>query len=114
MSIKGVHTYMHRFSYELHFGSVPEGLFVLHHCDNPSCVRPDHLFLGTNQDNMADKVLKGRHPRGNQVYNAKLNPDAVRDIQTSGLSNGVLAKKYNVSPSAVREVRIGRNWKHIR
>lgn len=59
--IDGPKRYMHRFSWELHNGEITDGLFVLHKCDNPSCVNPDHLFLGTQRDNVYDCIAKGRH-----------------------------------------------------
>lgn len=58
----------HRFSYELHKGPIPDGVFVCHHCDVRCCVNPHHLFLGTNSDNQLDCVRKGRHPGASQTH----------------------------------------------
>src|SRR6266853_3758788 len=57
-------TTAHRVSWELHFGPIPDGMFVCHHCDTPPCVKPDHLFLGTHEQNQLDMLLKGRQARG--------------------------------------------------
>lgn len=64
----------HRFSWQLAFGQIPDGLFVLHHCDNPPCVRPAHLFLGTHLDNMADKKAKGRIPNQHKTHCRRGHP----------------------------------------
>lgn len=115
----------HRVSYELHYGPIPQGLHVLHRCDVPSCVRPDHLFLGTVADNVRDMYDKGRANRpttfdyvlrGERAYSAKLTESSVRDIRQrrqEGESLGSLAQRYQVTVSAIHAVVHRKTWKHV-
>jgi len=102
----------HRFSWEYHNGPIPEGLFVLHRCDNGACVRPDHLFLGTQMDNMRDKIAKGRaryvvpSPRkGSSNSQSKLTDEQVRYIRTSEKTTVALAAELGVSQATAWNVR---------
>lgn len=106
----------HRVSYELHVGPIPPGLSVLHRCDNPSCVRPDHLFVGANDDNMQDMRNKGRGPSGEANPNARLTEADVKYIRRaidSGEPLRRIAKRLRVSPGAVFSVSSGRTWAHV-
>ena len=100
----------HRVSWELHHGPIPKGLHVCHKCDVCCCVNPQHLFLGTHADNMADAVRKGRKrmPTGDASPHTKL-PDAdVGTIRTSSEMGIVLAKRFNVSPGYISSIRNGK------
>jgi hypothetical protein len=105
--------YAHRISWELTNGPIPEGLDVLHKCDNPPCVRPDHLFIGTQSDNENDSVSKGRwnHPKGEDHPKAILTLVQVAEIRRSILSQRKLAKQYSVSRGAIQAILNGRNWR---
>lgn len=106
----------HHVSWELHFGPIPDGMQVLHHCDNRPCVRPDHLFLGTHADNMADMVAKDRGARGERSANAKLSDDAVRSIRSQydqGASSRQIARKFGVSATIIKAVVRGDTWAHL-
>lgn len=108
----------HRFSYELFINKIPEGLWVLHHCDNPSCVNPDHLFLGTNSDNVKDKVIKGRQykPKGILNNHAKLKEKDVLKIRfllKMGKKATDICKIYNVQPKAITQIKTKKYWSHL-
>ena len=102
----------HRMSYMLCVGEIPKGLHVLHTCDNPSCVNPSHLFLGTNADNVADKVAKGRQARsrGENHPMARLTIDEVKAIRQDRRVGHVIAKEYGVSGDHVNRIRRGARW----
>ncbi|MCL4551395.1 MAG: HNH endonuclease [Bacteroidetes bacterium] len=90
---------------------IPEGYLVMHTCDNPNCINPNHLRLGTHRDNMLDRQLKGRTLRGNQNGNSKLFEEQVYYIKfLSTESVKELATKYDVSQDAIRDIRKGITW----
>jgi len=107
-----------RLSYELFKGTIPKGLFVCHECDNPSCVNPEHLFLGTHQDNMDDMVAKGRSPkqRGEAASTHVLTEKQAQYILDFHHYHGsltMLAKKFGVDISTVFYVKSGKSWSHL-
>lgn len=121
----------HRVAYELWRTTIPEGLIVRHMCDNPSCVNPDHLELGTQRDNMNDMTERNRqakgdksgarlHPekvaRGDKHYSAKLTEDDVKEIlilRDFDFTQTELAKRFNVSQATIGYILRGDTWKHI-
>ena len=113
IKIDGRQTGSHRLSYELACGPIPEGLYVCHRCDNPRCIRPDHLFLGTNRDNQADSVAKGRAATGEANAHSKLTAAQASEIKAE-IANGAnkthLAVRYGVSRAAIQAIAKGRNW----
>ena len=104
---------VHRVSWEHHNGPIPDGLSVLHQCDNPPCWNPDHLFLGTQLDNMRDMSRKGRFSRPA----AKLTLRQVvrlREMKASGSwTNAELSKKFGVGKRQVQKIANGDQWKSI-
>jgi hypothetical protein len=106
----------HRVSWEIHFGPILDGLHVLHKCDNPPCSRPDHLFLGTELDNIYDKISKGRNPRGERHGQARISQEIVVLIRAaceSGATQHKVAKLYGLSQQQVSSIVTRHTWKHV-
>ena len=98
----------HRWALGFAYGGVlfKSDFSVCHHCDNPSCVNPQHLFLGTNNDNVKDKVLKNRAGQ-------KLTADKVKEIKNSTESTKTLMEKFDVGKTTINYVKSGKTWKHV-
>lgn len=108
----------HRASYAIRHMVNPQELLVCHHCDNPRCINPDHLFLGTDADNTADKMRKGRHRHGSPLKGennprAKLTitqVDAIKALILKGWTNTAIAERYGVTHGTVSLIRRGKSW----
>lgn len=99
----------HCYSYEMEFGPIPEGMQILHSCHNTKCVNPMHMRTGTNDENQLDSAMAGRRAK-------KLGPRRVRIIRRAvgfGISQQSIATRYNVDRSTVRDIALGRTWKHV-
>ena len=104
----------HRMAYILEVGEIPEGHEVCHSCDNPSCVNPAHLFVGTSQENSDDMKRKDRQARGEGHGGAKLTPDDVRAIrEDTETSHAELGRRYGIMHTAIYKIRERKTWKHI-
>lgn len=103
----------HRASYEATHGPIEDRLLVCHRCDNPRCVEPQHLFLGSNADNMADKVAKKRHGFGEKHCAAVLTDEQVREIRADGRPQRVLAHEYGVSQSQISFIKRYEEWTSV-
>lgn len=108
---------VHRLSWMIHKGKIPAGMNVLHRCDNPPCINPDHLWIGTTKDNVADKVAKKRHGFGMGNPPAKLNDSQVLEIREvyskSHPSISSTARKYKISRCVIYGIINGKLWRHL-
>jgi HNH endonuclease len=108
---------VHRFMWRWFNGPIPDGLHVLHKCDEPLCVNPKHLFLGTQEDNVRDCIQKGRHRSGYGEKNrhAKLTEEDVKEIRKRiDMPAIALAKAFMVSINTIWAIKSLRSWKHVK
>jgi hypothetical protein len=109
--------YVHRLSWTIHFGEVPDGLLVCHTCDNRVCVRPEHLFLGRKQDNNQDCASKFRGNGRKNSPVARLDDDEVLEIRAvyraGGISQHALAARYDVAQMTISKIVRGETWKRL-
>lgn len=105
---------VHRYIYEECFGFIADDLVVRHKCDNPSCINPEHLEVGTHADNVMDKVKRERVPKGSSHSNSKFTEDDVKFIKRNPqISARELVEKFGVSKEAIYKIRQGIRWSHV-
>lgn len=109
-SSKRKYVLAHRFAWELAGKEIPTGKILMHTCDNPACVNVDHLVMGTQADNIADKVMKNRQAKGMRHGNAKLTELQVRGIREAIGTQRDIAKRFNISQATVHMIKSGKYW----
>ena len=103
----------HRLAWIAFKGEIPDGLHVLHRCDTRCCVNPEHLFLGTNRDNIDDMLRKGRSRRGERHLDAKLTEEQVRAIRKDPRTHRELSAEYGVGYGVIGQIKRREIWKHV-
>jgi hypothetical protein len=111
--LRGYKTNAHRVSWIVRNGQIPPGLFVLHKCDNPPCINPDHLFLGDVLANAKDMTSKSRQARGRDQHSATLDECRVREILGRTEIARVVAAEFVVCRGVISDIRNGRTWNHV-
>ncbi len=107
----------HVLSYQLEKGLIPKGMVVRHTCDNKICCNPEHLIIGTYQDNKDDEVAKGNHVRGSRQGQAKLTEEdilIIRKLISDGFSLREISDIYSVTPEAIGLIKSGKNWSWLK
>lgn len=112
---EGKRWYHHRLVYTQHYGDIPNGKLIRHTCDNRSCVNPEHLLIGTHQDNMRDRVERNRCAKGTKLSRYNLTEQDVLDIRLNKgkVTQRELANSYNVSKRTIEDIHQQKSWKHI-
>jgi hypothetical protein len=106
---------LHRYMYMQEIGPIKDGNMIRHTCDNKKCINPNHLLEGTHADNMQDMMDRNRFAKGTRISNSVLNEQQVLEILSNTTdSNKELARKYNANSATIRDVRVGRTWKHLK
>ena len=124
IKVNGKAVIAHRYAWELYNGEIPDRALVLHKCDNPECVNPSHLFLGTQQDNMNDKVSKNRQAKGDSFKNrpapigeingnSKITETQAKNIFLDTRSQKKIATEYGITQAAVSSIKSLKTWRKV-